>query len=226
MRDGGFAEVVSVPEYAIYPLPSELDFELGSLTEPAAVCVHAARLGALTVGDRVAVLGAGAIGLLSVLVAKAGGASRVVVAARHRHQAEMASRLGATRVVASVAELRADNGPIDLVIETVGGKADTLNEAIHVVRPGGTVVLLGVFSEPPRCNTLGLLAKEVRLVGSLTYGRFGAQADFDRALRLLADHAPLARELITHRFNLEEIDAAFRTAADKQTGCIKVTVTP
>ncbi len=232
MRDGGFAEQVVVPAYALYRLPAELDFEVGALTEPTAVCVHAVRLARVSLGDRVLILGAGAIGLLSVLAARAAGATDIAITARHAHQGAMARRLGATRVFAATppgqGELMdfASANPVDVVVETVGGSADTLNEAIASVRPGGTVAVLGVFTTPPACAALALVLKEVRLVGSLTYGRKGSRADFDVAMGILAAHREVVRDLITHRFALGAIANAFETAADKTRGAIKVTVAP
>ncbi len=231
MRPGGFAEQLAVPAYAVYPLPRDMDFELGSLAEPMAVCVHGVRLAGVTIGDRVLVLGAGTIGLLSVLAARAAGAVEVAITARHPHQAALASRLGA-RVFPATAAGEAErmawssDCPVDAVIETVGGTADTLADAVMAVRSGGTVAVLGVFTAPPVFPALALVVKEVRLVGSMTYGRAGGRADFDIALAVLAANAAAARELITHRFELPVIGAAFATAADKRGGAVKVTVTP
>lgn len=228
-RHGGFAEELAVPSYALFPLPDGLDFEVGALTEPLAVCVHGMRLGRVSLGDRVLVLGAGTIGLLSVLAARAAGAEEVGVTARHPHQAEMAHRLGATHVFGDDSGGRRDldrwssGNRVDVVVETVGGTADTIDVAVGAARRGGTVVVLGVFTEPPHCPALALVVKEVRVVGSLTYGRSGTRADFEVAMQLLA-RTTVVRELITHRFALEEIQSALETAADKTRGAIKVSV--
>lgn len=229
-RHGGFAEYVAMPRERLYPLPAQLDFAMGALAEPAAVSVHGVRLGNVGLGDRVLVLGAGTIGLLSVMAARAAGAAEVAITARHPHQAEMARRIGATRVFAVNPEgdrERADfaqDCPVDIVIETVGGDGQTLEDAIQSVRPGGTVVILGIFFSPPPCSALALVLKEVRLVGSITYGREGRHADFELALQMLASNAPIARDLVTHRFELERIREAFETASDKKRGAIKVAV--
>jgi threonine dehydrogenase-like Zn-dependent dehydrogenase len=230
-RDGGFAEYVAVPRERVYPLPAELEFAVGGLAEPAAVCVHGVRLGGVASGDRVLVLGAGTIGLLSVMAARAAGAAEVAITARHAHQAEMAGRIGANRVfpvnregARTLAEFSRDCPP-DVVIETVGGGGATLNDAIRSVRAGGTVVLLGIFPSGPPCDALSLVVKEVRLVGSLTYGHRDQQADFELALQMMASNAPVVRDLVTHRFELERIREAFETAADKKRGAIKVVVT-
>jgi len=231
-RDGGFAEYVAVPREHLYPLPAELDFAAGALAEPAAVSVHGVRLGHVALGDRVLVLGAGTIGLFCVLAARAAGAAQVAITARYPHQAEMARRLGATHVFATTPEgdrERADftsECPPDVVLETVGGSGESLNEAIRSVRPGGTVVVLGLFLSQPPCDALSLMLKEVRVVGSFTYGRAGRRSDFTLALELLSANASVVNDLVTHRFELARIGEAFKVAADKKRGAIKVTVTP
>jgi 2-desacetyl-2-hydroxyethyl bacteriochlorophyllide A dehydrogenase len=231
MLDGGFAQYLRVPAYALFHLPAGVDYEVGALTEPLAVAVHAARLANVRLGDRVLVLGAGTIGLLSVAAARAAGASEVWVTARRPQQYAAAEALGAARIFTGPDADTAVSGaahaqPVDVVIETVGGTADTINDAIHLVRPAGTVAVLGVFTTMPTCDALSLVVKEVRLVGSLTYGRPGPRADFDVALQLLADQPDRFRRLITHRFPLTEINRGFAIAADKETGSIKVAIQP
>ena len=202
------------------------------LAEPAAVAVHGVRLGGVGEGNRVLVLGAGTIGLLSIMAAREAGAGEISITARHGHQAEAARRMGATRVFPANPEGDRDRADFfrdslpDVVLETAGGAGETLNDAIQSVRPGGTVVLLGIFPSQPSCDALSLVVKEVRLVGSLTYGRRDGRADFELALEMMASTAPVVRDLVTHRFELEGIQEAFETASDKKRGAIKVAVTP
>ncbi len=229
MADGGFADFLCVPAYTLYAVPRGLDFAVAALAEPLAVTIHGLRLARLRAGDRVLVLGAGTIGLLSVAAAAAGGAGEVWVTARYPHQAEMAKRLGASRVfLGRDGELELDAAaqelPPDIVVETVGGTADTLSLAVQSVRRGGVVVVLGVFSQQPALNPILLIVKEVRIIGSMTYGRTMARADFEIALGLLARQPEQFRSLITHRFELAELARAFATAADKRSGAIKVSV--
>jgi 2-desacetyl-2-hydroxyethyl bacteriochlorophyllide A dehydrogenase len=231
MLDGGFADYLRMPSYALFPLPANVDFEVGSLTEPLSVAVHAVRVANLCLGARVVVLGAGTIGLLSVAAAKAAGAADVWITARHPQQRAAAESLGATRVFmgadasGGLLDL-AQRHPVDVVIETVAGTADTINEALLLVRPGGWVAVLGLFSGMPRLNALLLVAKEVRIVGSQTYGRSGPRADFDVALQLLSAEPERFRRIITHRFALDEITRGFETAADKRSRSIKVAIRP
>lgn len=230
-RAGGFAELIAVPDYAVYRLPESVECALGALTEPLAVGVHAVRLAAVRTSERVLVLGGGTIGLLAVAAARAAGAGDVWITARYAQQVRAATDLGASRVFldapgsSELAEA-ARSQPIDVIIETVGGTADTLNDSIRFVRPGGRVVVLGVFAKPPHIDALRLMAKEVHLLGSMTYGRSGGVADFDVALHLLAAQPQRFRALLTHRFPLREIGAAFTMAGNKAAGAIKVTVAP
>jgi len=230
MLDGGFADYVCVPAYALFRLPAAVDYEIGALTEPLAVAVHGVRLANVRLGDRVLVQGAGTIGLLSVAAAKAAGAAEVWITARHPQQVAAAELLGATRVFlgSKDAELSAAayDAPIDVVIETVGGTADTLNEALQLVRRGGTISVLGVFTVMPALSALLLVVREIRIVGSMTYGRQGTRADFDVALQLLAGQPERFRQLITHRIPLADIARGFEAAADKRSGSIKVAIRP
>jgi L-iditol 2-dehydrogenase len=232
-RAGGFADAVVAPAYAVFHLPRGLDdFALAALTEPTAVCVHAARLAGVSSGARVLVLGAGTVGLLSVLAARAAGAAEVLISARHPHQAEMARRCGATRVFAATGDGEREQAayaaehPIDAVLETVGGTADTVSAALRAVRRGGAVAVLGIFATAPALPALLLVGKEARVIGSLMYDRAGPRADFEVALDLLQARAELAASLITHRVGLEAIQSGFETAADKRNGAIKVSVLP
>jgi len=226
---GGFADYVKMPARHCFRVPAGVDFATAALAEPLGVAVHAVRLAGLGIGERVLVLGAGTIGLMAVVAARAGGAGEVIVVARRPQQRAAALALGADRVAG---DREADGllgdaleAPIDLVIETVGGEADTLDTAVAAARPGGTICLLGAFTRSPAFLALFVLAKELRVIGSFVYGRAGARADFDVVLDLLRRQgAELARRLVTHRFPLESIGEAFRTAGDKTTGSIKVTI--
>jgi (R,R)-butanediol dehydrogenase / meso-butanediol dehydrogenase / diacetyl reductase len=228
---GGFAEYLRMPERHCFRVPDGVSLATASLSEPLGVAVHGVRISGLAIGQRVVVLGAGTIGLMAVIAARAGGAGEIVVTARRPQQKAAALALGADRVVdeADVDALMGETleAPVDLVVETVGGSAGTLDTAALLCRPGGTICLLGVFTGSPRFPALFTLAKELRIQGSFVYSRAGARADYDIALDLLRrDGARIAAALMTHRVPLARIDEGFRTAADKTTGAIKVTVEP
>jgi 2-desacetyl-2-hydroxyethyl bacteriochlorophyllide A dehydrogenase len=221
---GALAEYISRPAYMLYKLPDEVDFGVGALTEPLAVCVHGLHLVNLRAGERVLVIGCGTIGLMSVLAARAMGAE-VTAIFRHDHQGVAALAAGATRIVRDGETRGLEREDIDVVVETVGGHAETLAQALGIVRPGGRISVLGVFTQSAPINALGLVLKEVTMVGGITYCRPGLRSDFDTALAILRDDPERARAIITHRFPLAEAAKAFATAADKSTKSLKVQVT-
>ncbi len=225
---GGLREYMVVPSYALYRLPPEVDCELGALCEPLAVCVHGLRLVELRFGERVAVLGAGTIGLMALTAARAMGATWVGVTARHPHQRAMAEALGADAVFAAdvdgVQQLTRAAAGADVVVETVGGQASTLQDALTVVGPGGRISVLGAFTQPVQIHPIVFFLKEARIFGSNCYGRPGRRSDYELAIEIMRRNAAALRPLITHHFPLDRVEEAYRTADDKRSGAIKVHV--
>jgi 2-desacetyl-2-hydroxyethyl bacteriochlorophyllide A dehydrogenase len=223
---GALAEYVTVLPYTLYPLPDSLDYELAALVEPLAVTVHGLHLVDLSFGERVVVLGSGSIGILATLAARVLGAAEVVATFRYEHQAQAVLAAGASRAVPEGEAAGLANEKPDVVVEAVGGHADTLSQAIGLVRPGGRVAVLGLFTRPAQVNALALMLNEVRAVGGMTYCRPDQHSDFDTALRIMEGDPERARRVISHRFPLRQVDEAFRTAADKSTASLKVQVQP
>ncbi len=225
---GGLAEYVCAPEHTLHRLPDDLGQAAAGLSEPMAVCVRGTRIGTIGDGDRVAVVGAGSIGLLSILTARDAGASEIVVAARHPHQQELARHFGADAVFADTAAVLAEIGDdhVDVVVETVGGDADTVAESVSIARRGGRIVVLGVFTGTVGVPGMPWFSKELTLAASNCYGREREEGDFELAARLVATHADRIEPLVTHTFPLDEVAAAFATADDKSTRAIKVQLRP
>ena len=229
---GGFAEVYKRRPSGFFPLPGGMTPQQGALVEPLAVGVHGVRYPRMRQGASVIIIGAGTIGLTTLMAARALGAGDVHITARHPQQATLAKDLGATTVLpddpaAAVEQVRDLTGGLgaDLVVETVGGHADTLNLAWDLVRPQGTVSVLGVFQGRIPVDLLKPLGKEVWVTFPVCYGVIDGRHDYDVAIELIAGgRAPVDR-LVTSRFPLEEAPAAFRTAADKSTGSVKVHLT-
>ncbi len=229
---GGFADYVVAPAGRLFPLPAELPAAIAALAEPVAVVSHGLRRGGFEAGQRVLVLGAGSLGLMALVVARARGAGEVWLSARHSHQAELGRALGAARVLreaeASVEGLDAlgRSAPIDLVVETVGGRADTLRAACAAIRPGGAVSVLGLFTGAAAVEPLQLLLKEGTLAWSNCYTHGEPRADFDDAVGLLGSEREALARLVTHQRPLAEIGRAFEEASNKKDGAVKVSVLP
>jgi threonine dehydrogenase-like Zn-dependent dehydrogenase len=167
-------------------------------------------------GKRVAVVGAGALGLLAVAGALRQGAADVAIEARHDHQLEAGERLGArTR----------PEGLYEVVVEAAGTPA-SLARAIELVAPGGAVVVLGVHFGTVEFDWWPLFHREARLIPSLGYCRHECGREMEDAAAMLADHPEIARAVITHRYPIEDAVEAFRVAGDKASGAIRVVIEP
>lgn len=230
--DGGMREMGTFPSSAVFPAPSGVDAEVAALAEPLACSVHGYEKIGLRANQTVLIVGAGTIGLTALLAAKAAGC-HTIITARHPHQQDAARRMGADEVIgddeasrARLDELAAQEA-IDVAVETVGGRADTLIQAQHAVRRMGTVIVIGIFTDGlTNIDALDMALREVEMVGAIIYGAPTGKAEYAMALDMLANNADTARTLITHRFPLAEANDAFATALDKSSNSIKVHINP
>lgn len=214
--DGGMAEAFRVPAERLVPIPAGLDVRDSSLVEPAAVSWHALRLGSVDETTTVAVVGAGALGLLAVAGARHRGATAVAVEARHPHQRDAGERLGATI---------GPTGTYDVVVEAAG-TAPSLARCTELVAPGGTIVVLGVHMGPVQVDWMTLFNREARIVPSLGYCAHADGREMADAAAMLAQEPDITQTLITHRFPIEDAAEAFRTATDKASRALRVVVEP
>ena len=216
--DGGLADRVRVPAQNLVPLPPGLAIDDACLVEPAAVAWHGMQRAAITPGERVVVLGGGSVGLLVAAALRRDG-HQADVEARHPHQRAAAERLGAGQASTS-------GGGYDVVIEAVGTESG-IARCAELARPGGRVVLLGVFPQSIPLPGVTTLVRELTWIGAMAYGR-GADGvrDVEQAAALLAADPEISRTLITHRFPLDDAAEAVRVAGDRAAGAIKVSLHP
>lgn len=221
--DGGFAEEVCVPDRCCWPIPPEVSDADAMLTEPLAVVVRAVKRGQPRAGESAAVVGAGNLGLLALQVLRAMDA-RVLVIARTPARLPLATQLGADAVHATsegplpdAARAFSGREGVDLVVETAG-TPEAVAHALELVRPGGRVVLTGLPHDPTPVAFFSVVRREVTLTGSMIY-----QDEFPEALAFVATGRVMTAPLVTHRFPLADIDAAF--AAHRDPRSIKVALT-
>lgn len=212
-NDGGMVEQFRAPSERLVELPAGLDVASGSVVEPAAVSWHGVRVGGTDGGKRVAVVGAGSVGMLAVAAAQAQRAAEVSLESRYDHQRELGERLGATE----------PSGLYDVVIEAAGS-ASALQRCVELLAPGGTIAVLGVHYAGLDVPYLLMLPKEAKLVASMGYCSHEGGRDMQQAAEMLAARPEIADALVTHRFPLEDAAEAFRVAADRKSGAIKVVV--
>lgn len=229
----GYVEYIKFSERGLHPIPEGIETHVAAVAEPCACSVAGVRRAGLTGGENVAVLGAGVLGLCAAGAAKAFGAGRVAITAKYDAQAALASTFGADAVVPSgeadaVSRLKRELGGAgaDIVVETVGGHAPTFAQALEIVRPGGKIVVLGLWDEMVPVDSWKAVLKDVTVIFSLTYGVQGKKSDYQLTLELMASRKVPAQDLVTHVLPLDQIGEAFRLAADKSTGVLKVVLRP
>ena len=216
LSPGGMAEWFRAPRHALVPLPPGLRIADASLVEPASVAWHACHRAGIGPQTRVAVVGAGAIGILAAAAAQRMGAPEVAVEARHPHQ--HAAREAIDAVLPTTG--------YDVVIET-GGSESALNRAVELARAGGIVVHLGLYDPATTWPMDAAFQREISLLPSLGYcSHRSRRPDFAEAADLLAQRQELATILITHRFPIDDAVAAFQLAQDRSKAVFRVVVEP
>lgn len=216
---GAMSQFATLPASALYAIDGLSD-EQGALVEPLAVGIRAAsRLGKLA-GRTVAVIGAGTIGLTSAIAAAGLGAD-VVVFARYAHQAGAARQVG----IEQVRRGRSGRRRFELIVDSVT-TGESLAQAIDMVEPFGRIVGVGAMTAAAELDLNPLLGKEAELTGSNTYCETRGKRDVQRAIDWLRAGVVDPTPMITHRFALPDVAEAFRVAADKSTGSVKVMLLP
>jgi 2-desacetyl-2-hydroxyethyl bacteriochlorophyllide A dehydrogenase len=226
---GGQAELVEVPhaDFNLVPIPTGLDDEdVLFLTDILPTGHQGAERGGVMPGDVVAILGAGPIGLTSLMSSQLMGAAQVIVVDPDPSRRAAATRFGATAVTPEDAlerVLDSTNGRgADVSIEAVG-RQETLEAAVHLVRVGGRVSVVGVFVEPAMPFPIGpAFMKDV----TLRIGLADVPRHLPPLLTLVRSGRLEPRELITHRMALTDGADAYRLFDARRDGCLKVVLRP
>jgi len=231
----GFSQYDTVLASHLRRLPSHLSFESGAIADCYGVAVHAVNRAGGVRGRHVAVIGSGTIGQCVGQTARALGADAVVMIGHHPEPLDLALRTGAATHVLRLPEPRLETALRDLggatgpevVFDSVGKADTTLQQAVDAVARGGTICVVGTFTESPVVDPNALYSKELSILWANSYGLHDGESELDRALALMAGAAVQPEPLITHRFPLARIEEAFVAANDKATsGAIKVMVLP
>jgi 2-desacetyl-2-hydroxyethyl bacteriochlorophyllide A dehydrogenase len=214
--NGGFAEYVAVPAAQVFRLPESIDLRIAPLIQVATTCLHAQRLGSVSPGESVAVIGLGVSGQLHVEIAKALGAGKVIGISRSKFKNELARQLGADVVIESGPEtvgkvLEATEGRgADVVIECTGVMTQ-IADAIRMARFGGRILMFGITNATSGALPFyDLYFKELTLINN----RAATAQDFPVMIDLVDRGAVRLEPLVTHRMALDELGTALGMLED------------
>lgn len=224
---GALQTYVAHPADMCFKLPDNVSTVSGALVEPLAVGMHACKQGGVTLGHSVVILGGGCIGLVTLLSAKALGASNVIVVDLFEKRLEYAKKLGANYVIDAskenteerVKEILGGQGA-DVVIECAGS-AKTIYQSAFLAKLGGTVVLTGIAVESDLVyNFSQIMNKELTIKSVFRYRNL-----YPIAIAAIADGTINVEQIVTHEFKFEESKLAFETVVKDAKNVVKGIIT-
>lgn len=221
---GAFAEYSLVKASTVFKIGDKTSLKVGVLAEPLAVGIHGVfRQGRVRPGDRVIVLGAGPVGILTAMAARAAGAKEIVVTDPFEFNCRTARELcGASIYNAGQKDwitVLEDDYP-DKFDKAFLCSSDptTLQEAFACVRRGGSIIVIGMLLEPVSLDFLAVAFSELELIGSIIYG----PADFRMALDWIEKGVFDFQKLVTHTFPLDQVQCAMKLLASRTDDVLKV----
>lgn len=217
--DGAFAEYVTIQSHFAHPVPDEVSDDAAGLLEPLSVAIATARKGQFTAGSHVLIAGSGPIGIAVAQVARAYGASEVVMTDLDERRRQQALRFGATAVVDPSAENVGELGlGVDAFVDA-SGAAPAVRSGMREVRPAGRVVLVGMSSQEVPMPVTLIQNRELVVTGVFRYAN-----TWPTAIELVRSGRVDLDGMVTGHYRLDEVDAALRSTSDSMT--LKSIVTP
>jgi 2-desacetyl-2-hydroxyethyl bacteriochlorophyllide A dehydrogenase len=213
------AQYVTAPEKSIFAI-GELPYQYGAFMEPLSCVLHGVERAQIHLADRIAILGAGPIGILLLQTVQLQGAAHVTVVEKNPTRLEFATACGADRLSASVDEL--EKTSYDVVIDATG-MIPVMERAIDFVRPGGTVMLFGV---PPAQQTMSVEAFQIFRKGLTVLSSFTSLRNSFQAVALLQSGLVDVAGLISHELPLHEFSRGVDLMERGLEGVKKVLILP
>lgn len=220
-RDGALAEYIACPDFAVRPLPESASFIEGALIEPLGVGIHAVRLSGAQSGDRVALLGAGTIGMCTLLALQARDVAQIAVAEPIAARREWPAELGAWPLGASHEELLAAGVEADIVFECSGDNA-AVEQAMRLARPAGRVIVVGIPHPDQVCFDSTIPRRRELTV---TFSR-RSRDTLDEAIELIASGKVDLSALPVRRYTLEQTAEAMEATASRPGEMLRAVVEP
>lgn len=220
--DGCLKRYISFPAEYAFKLPENMSAEQGALVEPMAIGMNAALTGGVKTGDTVVVFGAGCIGLVTMLAAKAAGATKVIVSDVIPLRLEKALELGADAVINSreqdiVAEVKRLTGAGPDVVLDCAGFNDTIRTAVQIAKPAATIVIVGMGTDEINGVPLSPInVKELKITSIFRYKNM-----YPRTIAAIAEGKIKVDGIVTKRFAFDQTPDAFASAAKDAVSTVK-----
>ncbi len=222
---GAYREYIAHPEDFLFKLPDNISYEEGAMVEPLSVGTYAAERGNVNVRNTVAIIGAGTIGLMTLQVVKARGATEIIVTDLEPFRLELAKKLGATLTINAREEdpvnkvLEYTDGGADVIMEAVGAP-QTIQQTIKMARPGAVIVWIGMpTTDEIPIRAVEAICKDVDIRGIFRYANA-----YKPAIKLLASGKIDVKSMITTTFTLDQVQEALEYPKKHPGTCIKVMV--
>ncbi len=222
---GALAEYYTVPAYCCFKIPAAFPPALASLVEPFSIGFQAVARGQINPADRIAILGAGPIGLTALAAAQERGA-KVAITDLLDARLQLAANMGADLTINSKEQNAADllrewtDGDMPSVVIEAVGSPRTIESAIQLVADAGRVVVVGVTEQQAQIRGVDLTRKELTLYGSRN--NLGL---FQTAIEYVMRHRDITEAMVTHQFPFERTIEAFQLADAHPDQVCKVVIT-
>lgn len=216
---GALSERVSVPEENLFPMPDDMPFESGALTEPFAVGAGAVRNAEVKAGDHVVIVGAGVIGLAVLHMLRGHNPGKVFIVDNNVERLALAESFGAIPVDFSKIDPVSVAGNSDVSIEAVGMTA-AVSTALNVLKPGGLCVWIGNSQKIIEVNMQDVVVKAKRITGTYCYN----DSDFAAALEFIHANPAVARRFAEEKCSFEEAPAVFHDLASRKRAPLRAVV--
>lgn len=220
--DGSLAHFVVHHANFCYKLPPMISFDEAALFEPLSVGIHACRRASIGLGNTVLIAGAGTVGLVTMLVAKASGAGQVIIFDIDADRLQVAKELGADRVIVTHPEsdpkITVEGIEADVCFDATGVES-AVKTCVYGAKRGGVVVLIGMGHPEMSIPVLEASIREVDIKGVFRYCN-----TYPTALELVASGKVQLKRLVTHRFKMMDAEEAFEVARDRNSKAIKVII--
>ena len=225
---GGFAEYTSCRPDMVRKIPGNVSFDAACMVEPSAVSLHAINLANIKIGDSVLIIGGGIIGLMAAEFARLAGAGYIAILETNKKRGRKAVSYGKVNeyydplkedTVAKL--LTKTNGGFDKVIECCGN-GPAVTESLMTVKPGGTIVLVGVSAVPINIPLVMGVMKEIDIKGAIAY----TEEEFDNCIKLIAEKKINVTKYIDDLVSLDKAQESFERLTSGKDSAVKIIFKP